>query len=153
MENLNHYLFELTSKKYVLVLIILIISLISYAITRYGIIRLVLRIFEKTSNKIDDALIKSGFLNRVSYAAPLLIIYNMMDNIVGEYLMVNRILLSLMTVIFVSCINALLNATNDIYNQSQYSRSINIKSYFQVIKLFINLFSRHFSLDLLFLFC
>ena len=141
MENLNHYLLELTSKKYALILIILIISLISYVITRYGIIRLVLRIFEKTSNKIDDALIKSGFLNRVSYAAPLLIIYNMMDNIVGEYLMVNRILLSLMTVIFVSCINALLNATNDIYNQSQYSRSINIKSYFQVIKLFINLFS------------
>ena len=141
MENLNHYILELTSKTYALVLIVLIISMISYAITRYGIVKLILRLFEKTSNKVDDILIQRGFLNRISYAVPLVIVYNLMDSIIGEDDIINRILLSLMAVVFVSCLNALLNAINDIYNQSKYSTSINIKSYFQVLKLFINLFS------------
>ena len=141
MENLNNYILELTSKTYVLVSIVLIVSILSYVITRYGIVKLILRLFEKTSNKIDDVLIQRGFLNRISYAVPLVIVYNLMDSIIGEDDIINRILLSLMAVVFVSCINALLNAINDIYNQSKYSTSINIKSYFQVLKLFINLFS------------
>ena len=140
MQNLNHYILELTSEAYALVLIVLIISMISYVITRYGIVKLILRLFEKTSNKIDDVLIQRGFLNRISYAVPLVIIYNLMDSIIGDYLIINRILLSLMAVVFVSCLNALLNAINDIYNQSKYSSSVNIKSYVQVLKLFINLF-------------
>ena len=60
MENLNHYILELTSKTYALVLIILIISMISYVITRYGIVKLILRIFEKSSNKVVDVLIQRG---------------------------------------------------------------------------------------------
>ena len=141
MQNLNHYILELTSEAYALVLIVLIISMISYVITRYGIIKLILRLFEKTSNKIDDVLIQTGFLNRVSYAVPLIIIYNLTDTVLGEHIIINRILLSLLAIVFVSCLNSLLNALNDIYNQSKYSTSVNIKSYFQVLKLFVNLFS------------
>ena len=37
-------------------------------------------------------------------------------------------------------INSLLNAFNEIYNQSKYSDKINIKSYFQIFTLVINLF-------------
>ena len=40
MDNLNHYILELTSKTYALVLIVLITSIISYVITRYGIVKL-----------------------------------------------------------------------------------------------------------------
>ena len=140
MEKFNHYILELTSETYALILIICIISIVSYAITRYGIVKLILRLFEKTSNKVDDILIQRGFLNRISYAVPLIVIYNFLDNITGEYAIINRIILSLLVIVFVSCINALLNALNDIYNQSKYSTSVNIKSYFQVLKLFINLF-------------
>tara|TARA_Y100001960_G_C14726419_1_gene855156 strand:+ start:572 stop:1774 length:1203 start_codon:yes stop_codon:yes gene_type:complete len=141
MENLNHYILELASNTYALVLIVFIISMISYVITRYGIVKLILRLFEKTSNKIDDVLIQTGFLNRVSYAVPLIIIYNLIDTVLGEHIIINRILLSLLAIVFVSCLNSLLNALNDIYNQSKYSTSVNIKSYFQVLKLFVNLFS------------
>ncbi len=141
MENLNHYILELASNTYALVLIVFIISMISYIITRYGIVKLILRLFEKTSNKIDDVLIQTGFLNRVSYAVPLIIIYNLIDTVLGEHIIINRILLSLLAIVFVSCLNSLLNALNDIYNQSKYSTSVNIKSYFQVLKLFVNLFS------------
>ena len=140
MENFNHYILELTSETYALILIVCIISIVSYAITRYGIVKLILRVFEKTSNKVDDVLIQRGFLNRISYAVPLIVIYNLLDNSIGGYVIINRIILSLLVIVFVSCINALLNALNDIYNQSKYSTSVNIKSYFQVLKLFINLF-------------
>ena len=64
----------------------------------------------KTSNKIDDVLIQRGFLNRISYAVPLVIVYNLMDSIIGEHVIINRILLSLLAIVFVSCLNSLLNA-------------------------------------------
>ena len=59
MENFNHYILELTSETYALILIICIISIVSYVITRYGIVKLILRLFEKTSNKVDDVLQQS----------------------------------------------------------------------------------------------
>ena len=103
MENLNHYILELTSKTYALVLIIFIISMISYVITRYGIIKLILRLFEKTSNKVDDVLIQRGFLNRISYAVPLVIVYNLIDSIIGEHVIINRILLSFISRLRLCC--------------------------------------------------
>tara|TARA_B100001540_G_scaffold315234_1_gene341992 strand:- start:844 stop:2055 length:1212 start_codon:yes stop_codon:yes gene_type:complete len=120
--------------------ILLVICIVSYLISNKILIRLVSNLFKKTSTKLDDILIEKGFLNRLSNLIPLIIFYNLFNHIYGDYLIVNRLALALIAIVIILSINSLLNAFNEIYNQSKYSDKINIKSYFQIIRLVLNLF-------------
>ena len=141
MENFSQYLLDLSEQKYILIGLILSLSFLSYLLMRYVVIKAIFHLFEKTSTKLDDILIEKGFLNRLSYIVPLIILHNLFDSLIGNYLIINRLLLSLIAIVIVASINSLLSVLNDIYNQSKYSKSINIKSYFQILRLIVNLFS------------
>ena len=141
MEYFSQYLLGLSEQKYVLLGLILACSFITYILMRYVIIKAIFHLFEKTSTKLDDILIEKGFLNRLSYIVPLVILYNLVQQLVGSYEILNRLLLSLIAIVVVASINSLLSVLNDIYNQSKYSNNINVKSYFQILRLIINLFS------------
>ena len=117
-----------------------VICIASYLISNKILIRLISNLFKKTSTKLDDILIEKGFLNKLSNLIPLIIFYNLFNYIYGDYLIVNRLTLALIAIVVILSINSLLNAFNEIYNQSKYSDKINIKSYFQIIRLVLNLF-------------
>ena len=117
-----------------------VICIASYLISNKILIRLISNFFKKTSTKLDDILIEKGFLNRLSNLIPLIIFYNLFNYIYGDYLIVNRLTLALIAIVVILSINSLLNAFNEIYNQSKYSDKINIKSYFQILRLVLNLF-------------
>ena len=120
--------------------IFLLICIVSYLISNKILIRLVSNLFKKTSTKLDDILIEKGFLNRLSNLIPLIIFYNLFNHFYGDYLIINRLALALIAIVVILSINSLLNAFNEIYNQSKYSDKINIKSYFQILRLVLNLF-------------
>jgi len=141
MENFSQYLLDLSEQKYILLGLILSLSFLSYILMRYVVIKAIFHLFEKTSTKLDDILIEKGFLNRLSYIVPLIIVYNLFDPLIGSYQIINRLLLSLIAIVIVASINSLLSVLNDIYNQSKYSNSINLKSYFQILRLIVNIFS------------
>ena len=141
MENLSQYLINISENKYILFGLISLFSLFIYILIRYVVLRVIFHLFEKTSTKLDDILIERGFLNRISYVFPMLIFYNFFKHLIGDYEIVNRLLLSLVAIVLVAAINALLNVLNDIYNKSKYSDSINVKSYVQILKLIVNLFA------------
>jgi len=141
MENLSQYLINISENKYILFGLISLFSLFIYILIRYVVLRVIFHLFEKTSTKLDDILIERGFLNRISYVFPLLVFYNLFKHLIGDYEIVNRLLLSLVAIVLVAAINALLNVLNDIYNKSKYSDSINVKSYVQILKLIVNLFA------------
>ena len=141
MENLSQYLINISENKYILFGLISLFSLFIYILIRYVVLRVIFHLFEKTSTKLDDILIERGFLNRISYVFPLLVFYNLLKHLIGDYEIVNRLLLSLVAIVLVAAINALLNVLNDIYNKSKYSDSINVKSYVQILKLIVNLFA------------
>ena len=119
--------------------ILLLICIISYLIANKIFIRLISNLFKKTSTKLDDILIEKGFLNRLSNLIPLIIFYNLFNHFYGAYLIINRLTLALIAIIVILSVNSLLNAFNEIYNQSKYSDKINIKSYFQILRLVLNL--------------
>ena len=116
------------------------LSLISYFITKYIVIKSISRLFKKTSTKLDDILVEKGFFNRLSNIVPLIVFYNLFNSFIGVYNIIDRLVFALISIIVLLSINSLLNAFNDIYNQSKYSNKINIKSYFQVVRLIVNLF-------------
>ena len=127
MEYFSHYLLGLSEQKYVLLGLILFFSFLTYILMRYVIIKAIFHLFEKTSTKLDDILIEKGFLNRLSYIVPLVILYNLFQQLVGSYEIINRLLLSVIAIVVVASINSLLSVLNDIYNQSKYSNNINVK--------------------------
>ena len=138
-ELLNYILSVSNDQLYVVYLIVIIISGLLYLVTRYIILKSISHFFRKTSTDLDDILIERGVLNRLSYFIPLIFIYNLKD-LLAIYEIVDRILISLIALVFMSSINAFINALSDIYSKSKYSNKFNIKSYMQVIKLFINIF-------------
>ena len=123
----------------VLFVTFLFICIITYIISNKIIIKLISNLFKKTSTKIDDILIEKGFLKRLSNLIPLIVFYNLFNQFYGDYLIINRLTLALIAIVVILSINSLLNAFNEIYNQSKYSDKINIKSYFQIIRLVLNL--------------
>ena len=141
MEILNNYILNIQENKYILLGITLLLSFFSYIVIRYVVLNAISRLFEKTSTKLDDILIETGFLNRISYIVPLFILYNLFNSFIGDYLIINRLLLSIIAIVIILSFNSLLNVFNDIYNRSRYSNNINLKSYFQIIRLIINLLS------------
>ena len=74
---------------------------------------------------MDDIFVQHGFLSRLSYVVPLVIIYILSNNIVGHYEFVNRIILSLIAIVLIASLNSLLSAINDIYNQIDESQGGN----------------------------
>ena len=141
MEILNNYILNIQENKYILLGVALLLSFFSYIVIRYVILKAISRLFEKTSTKLDDILIETGFLNRISYIVPLFILYNLFNSFIGNYLIINRLLLSLIAIVVILSFNSLLNVFSDIYNRSRFSNNINLKSYFQIIRLIINLLS------------
>ena len=124
-------------------LIILGAAFIAYYITQFIMTRVVVRIFRKTTTKLDDILIQQGVLDKLSYLIPIIIIYNLVE-IYGvfesNWELFSNIIFSLITIVIVSSLNSLLSAINIIYSQSKLSNKINIKSYLQIVRLILNLF-------------
>jgi miniconductance mechanosensitive channel len=140
MQNLLNYILSISNDQlHMVYLTVIIISFLLYLVTRYIILKSISHFFKKTSTKLDDVLIEKGVLNRLSYLIPLIFIYNLKE-LLAMYVIVDRVLITLITLIFISSINAFINALSDIYSKSKYSNRLNIKSYIQVIKLFINIF-------------
>jgi len=139
MENLIQSFFQNSDQKYIQFAIILSFSFISYIIMRFIVLRAIFHLFQKTSTKLDDIIIEKGLLNRLSYIVPLLILYNFSYQYADNYSLINRLLLTMIFVVILASINSLLSVLNDIFNQSKYSNTINVKSYFQIIRLIINL--------------
>ena len=126
MENFSQYLLELSSKKHILLPMILALTVISYIIMRYVVIKTISHLFKKTSTKIDDILIEKGFLNRLSYIVPLIILYNLFDNLIGSYEIINRILLALIAIVIIASINSLLSVLEGIYEHRKNLASIDV---------------------------
>ena len=121
MENINQLLLDISNQKQILLIFIFSISILSYLLMRYVVLNMIFHFFKKTSTQLDDLFIEAGLLNRLSYAVPLIIIYYLFSNLVGEYVMINRLLVALILVVLVSSINSLLTIINELYNRSKYS--------------------------------
>ena len=140
MKELSDYILSMSNDQwYIVYIAIIIISYLMYLITRHVVLKSISHFFKKTSTDIDDILIEKGVFSRLSYLVPLIFIYNLKDLLPG-YEIVDRVLVSLIALIFISSLNAFVNALSNIYSKSRYSNRFNIKSYMQILKLFINIF-------------
>jgi len=124
----------------IFIFIILCLSIISYLITKFILLNIASRFFRKTSTQIDDILIDNGFLGRLSYSVPLIVIYYMIGYKFGNIDLISRLIYASFSIIGISVIHSILSSVNEIYSNSRFSDRLNIKSYIQILKLIVSLF-------------
>ena len=120
-------------------LVLVSISYVIFIMAKNLLLKSLKQIFKRTSTQVDDQLVAQGFFTRLSYLIPLAIIHNFAHQLAPYELWISRGTLAGMTVAILLAINALFNSINEIYSQSKYAKKINIKSYFQILKLIVNI--------------
>ena len=119
--------------------VLAVISLVAFLITEKIIIRLLTKILQKTSTKLDDILVNRKIFNRLAYVVPALIFYNFAYAAPQLTIIIQRASLCLMAIASLLVLNAFLSALGDIYEKTKFSERLNIKSYLQITKLIINI--------------
>ena len=140
MENFQNLVLSMTDDRwYILYSVVILLSIILYLISSRILLRAISIFFQKTSTELDDILIEKKVFHRLPLLIPLIFIYNF-KNILSWPDIFDRALFSLIAIIFISFINASLNALNEMHARSSISQKFSIKSYVQVAKLLVGIF-------------
>ena len=115
------------------------LSILAFWITEKIIIKLLSKMFQKTSTQLDDILIKRNVLKRLAYVVPAFIFYNFSYAAPQFTILIQRASLTIMAIAGLLVINSFLNALRDIYKKTKYHERLDINSYLQITKLIINI--------------
>lgn len=121
------------------VILILIVALLGFYITKYFIIRAVHLMVSKSKTKWDDALAERKVFIKLAYLAPAIIIDFLTDFSLSEFeilIWIIHIVTSIyIVIVIINVISAILNAFNDIYQTYEIAKEKPIKGYIQVVKI------------------
>jgi len=115
----------------------IVMSTIMYYITRYIIKNYLIKLIEKSENKWDDFLIKNSILKYLNILVPLIVFQTMVRKLNFFKSFFEKIIDIGIVIIFTLIANGILSVLNDIYSTYSISRRRPIKSYLQVISLFL----------------
>ena len=118
---------------------VLVLAVISYFVTKHIILRSLIKFVERTKTSLDDTLLKKTFLRRLSYIAPIIIIYSFSDLFPFAEDLISKISTALIWWIILLAGGGLLTGLGDAYRNLDIFRGRPIKGYVQVLKLVIYL--------------
>jgi len=123
----------------IMILIILIIAVLGYIITRWLIVKIVHLIARRTKSQWDDIMLEKKVFQRLAYLAPALIINYLIgshhDEIELLVRAINLIVSIYFVVVIIQVINSFLRAANEIYNTYEIAQTKPIKGYIQVVQI------------------
>lgn len=120
-----------------LLLIVMIISILAYLITKHIILRILAHYIRNNKYNWDNYLLNRKVFHRLSHLPPVLIIYSSAPLYGSFQTLIERLGSIYLIVLIVGVINSLLNAVDDIYNQYEVAMQKPIKGYLQGVKVFI----------------
>ncbi len=121
----------------VLFLVVLALAFFSYIILRGIVFASIKRIVKKTSTQIDDILFSKTFLRRISYLAPLFIIYHSTGLIPGAEKELDKLLTILFVFVIFLSIGAILSAVIELHDRLEKFKERPIKGYIQIVKIIL----------------
>jgi miniconductance mechanosensitive channel len=134
IEDILKWLNENPTLKQVLFLVgVLLLSFVSYVITRKFLLKWLAKLIKRTKTSLDDILYDKVLSNRLSYIVPILIIYNFAYLTPAYANTIQRIAFALIFLIIVASISAFLDALNKIYEQKEQFKGRPIKGYIQAV--------------------
>lgn len=136
-----------------LLVLIILLSIIAYMLTKHFILKALTAIIGRTETQWDDVILKKKVFNRLAHLAPAIVIYKMIAIPFEGYdwliALTSGLALIYMIVMGILAIDALLNATLDIYQTYDVSNRIPIKGFIQVFKIIIYFISAIFIISIL----
>ncbi|MDP2038851.1 MAG: mechanosensitive ion channel family protein, partial [Ignavibacteria bacterium] len=115
--------------------ILLALSILSYFILRGIVFGFLRSLVKKTVTQIDDILLSRKFLRRVSYLAPLFIIYQFTSLIPSAEKELDKLLSILFVLVIFLAIGAVLSAVIELHDRVEKFKERPIKGYIQIIKI------------------
>ncbi|MBI9072033.1 MAG: mechanosensitive ion channel [Melioribacteraceae bacterium] len=121
-------------------ILLLIVSIISYSITKHIVVKAIKKVVSKTKTDFDDILLSSKLLNRISLIVPLLIISSSAQYFKGLEELFTKFSEAIIALLILLAINTVLSSLNEIYDKFEKFKDRPIKGYVQIIKIIINIF-------------
>lgn len=134
----NHFQDIISHSIYFPIIVMILISL-TFFTSKYFFSTFIKNLLRKTKSRNDDLFIDKGFLKKISLYPPLIILYMLLYMKFGSVDFIDKIYNLSLIVISTSLMLSLVEILNSIYSSSKFSRQVNIRSYVQVLKLFIYL--------------
>lgn len=137
---------SLSSSNFLCILIVLfaiiIISLIANFLVKTILLAIIRKVVKKTKNTWDDVLLEKKVFHKLSQLVPILIVYYSIEIAFESYswaiLLIKKLSILYLMVLLVMIIFSFLNAVNEIYNNNVGNKKgTSIKSYIQVVKIFV----------------
>ncbi len=123
----------------VLVLAVVLLAILAWAGARILLGRVLFRLVRQTKSRWDDAIYDRGVLKRLTRIAPAVVIYLFVPQLAPELPwlteLLRRVSVAYMVGVSVLVFDAVLEATNDIYQGFASARRRPIKGYLQLVKI------------------
>ena len=134
---------------YLIFIGILLASYLSYIIIGRYLLHFVERLIRRSKIKIDDFIIDSDTLKRLSYIVPVLVLYNLAVFVPSSKEIIEIICNIIIICIILISISAFLNAVNNFYETKPISKLRPIKGYIQVANIIIYIVGLVFIIGIL----
>ena len=122
-------------------LLVIAFAIIVFYVAKFIIVRFVHRMADKSSSNWDDAFVARKVFKRLAYLVPALIIFSAAQFVIPDYPVTLAVVLTLIKLYIVTVIvivvSSVLDASNDIYNSYEISKTRPIKGFIQVAKIFL----------------
>ncbi len=120
-------------------IIVVILSVIAYYITKNVLLRVIKIFTKKTKSRWDDELYEKRVFHKLSYLVPAYILQLLLPIVLDSYphwssFIESAIHLYMMFILMIT-LNAFINAVNQIYQHYGVSNDIPIKGYVQIVKI------------------
>lgn len=137
----------------VILLVILLVSLIADMLAKRFILRGLTAVVNRTETQWDDAILHRKVFNRLAHLAPALVVYLTIAIPLQGYdlaiSLVSGAAVIYMIVMGLLALDALLNASLEIYNTYEISDRIPIKGFIQVFKIIVYFVSAVFVISII----
>ncbi|NTV84512.1 MAG: mechanosensitive ion channel, partial [Bacteroidales bacterium] len=122
-------------------LLVIAFAIIIFYIAKLITVRVVNRMAAKSSSHWDDAFVERKVFKRLAYLVPALVIHSSAGYVIPDYPLTLAVVLILIKVYIVTVlmivVKSVLDASNDIYNSYEISKTRPIKGFIQVAKIFL----------------
>ncbi|MFC3802354.1 mechanosensitive ion channel family protein [Cohnella sp. GCM10012308] len=121
----------------ILIVGIAAISILAHYVTKKVVLHIATRYIRGNRFKWDDYILKRKVFQRLCHIVPAIIIYSFSHSFSDYRGLIVQGVAVYLTIVAMAVVDAVLNALNDIYTTYEISKSRPIKSYIQMIKIFL----------------
>lgn len=122
-------------------LLVIAFALIVFYIAKFILVSWVHRMAIKSASNWDDSFVERKVFKRLAYLIPALIIHGATQYVIPDYpitmMVVHTLIKIYIVTVSVIVLSSVLDASNDIYNSYEISKTRPIKGFIQVAKIFL----------------